>query len=153
MIKFEVTITIHRPLEDVFRFVAQGENGSKWNSAVKEVKQISEGPIGVGTRYWMLRELPSGKVENTYEIIEFEPNKKLSIKIVSGPTPFFYRYTFEPSGQSTQLSLDAEVDKEGLVEVLGTKARIAPEFLLTRFFRGGVESNFKSLKSILETRR
>ncbi len=51
MIKFEVTIIIHRPLEDVFRFVAQGENGSKWNSAVKEVKQISEGPVGVGTRY------------------------------------------------------------------------------------------------------
>ncbi len=153
MIKFEVTITIHRPLEDVFRFVVQGENNSKWNSAVKEVKQVSEGTVGVGTRYWMLRELPSGKVENTYEIIEFEPNKKLSIKIVSGPTPFLYRYTFEPSEQGTRLSLDAEVDKEGLVEVLGTKARIAPEFLLTRLFRGGVESNFKSLKSILETTR
>ncbi len=101
----------------------------------------------------MLRELPSGKVENTYEIVEFEPNRKLSIKIISGPTPFFYRYTFEPSGRVTRLSLDAEVDKEGLVEVLGTKARIAPEFLLTRFFRGGVESNFKSLKRILETGR
>lgn len=153
MIKFEVTITIRRPLEDVFRFVAQGENGSKWNSAVKEVKQVSEGTVGVGTQYWMLRELPNGKVENTYEITEFEPNKKLSIKIVSGPTPFFYRYTFEPSGESTRLSLHAEVDKEGLVEVLGTKARIAPEFLLTRFLREGVESNFKSLKSILETKR
>jgi hypothetical protein len=101
----------------------------------------------------MLRELPSGKVENIYEIIEFESNKTLAIKTISGPTPFFYRYTFEPSEQGTRLSLDAEVDREGLVAVLGTKARIAPDVLLTRFVRGGVESNFKSLKSILVTRR
>lgn len=151
MIKFEATIIINRPPEDVFGFVAQGENGSKWNYAVKEVKQVSEGPVGMGTQYWMLRELPSGEVENTYEIIEFEPNKKLSIKIISGPTPFVYRYTFEPSGQGTRLSLNAEVDKEGLVEVLGTKARFAPESLLTHSLKAGVEANFKSLKDILET--
>jgi uncharacterized protein YndB with AHSA1/START domain len=153
MIQFTTTVTIRRSVEEVFGFVVRGENGPKWNSAVREVQQLSEGPVGVGTRYRMLRELPGGKVENVYEITGFEPNRSLSIKIVSGPTPFVYHYSFEPSGQGTRLTLDAEVEKEGLVGVLGMKARIAPDFVLARFLKSGVESNFKTLKHILESGR
>ena len=83
MLKFDVNIMIEKPVEEVFRFVAEGENGSKWNSAVKSVRKITEGPVKVGTKYSMLRELPSGSVENTYEVIEYEENKKLSIKIIT----------------------------------------------------------------------
>ena len=30
MIQFEVSIAIEKPVEEVFGFVAEGENGSKW---------------------------------------------------------------------------------------------------------------------------
>ena len=151
MIKFEVSIVIEKPVEEVFGFIAKGENGSKWNSAVKSVRKISEGPVNVGTKYSMIRQLPSGSVENTYEVVEYEENKKLSIKIISGPTPFLYRYNFKSSGKSTELLLEAEAEKEGLIEVLGTKARIAPEFVLGGFVKRGVEENFQTLKSVLES--
>ncbi len=141
---------IERPVVDVFEFLADGENGSKWNSAVLAVRKISEGPVGVGTKYWMARQLANRRVENTYEVIEFESNKKLSIEIKSGPTPFVYRYTFEAVEKRTNLSLMAEAEKEGLVEVLGVKARLAPESFLTSFVKKGVESNFKTLKNLLE---
>jgi len=99
----------------------------------------------------MIRQLPSGSAENTYEVVEYEENKKLSIKIISGPTPFLYRYSFTPSDKGTELSLKAEAEKEGLVEVLGTKARVAPEFVLRGFVKRGVEENFQTLKSLLES--
>jgi uncharacterized protein YndB with AHSA1/START domain len=152
MLKFDVGIVIEKPVEEVFRFVAKGENGSLWNSAVREVRKISEGPVNVGTKYMMIRQLPNGRVENIYEVVEYEENKKLSIKIISGPTPFLYRYSFKPKGQATELSLEAEAEKEGLVEVLGAKARIAPEFVLAGFVKRGVEENFQTLKSLLESR-
>ncbi|MGZ4941871.1 MAG: hypothetical protein ACXV5P_06165, partial [Halobacteriota archaeon] len=79
-------------------------------------------------------------------------NKKLSIKIISGPTPFLYRYSFKPSDEGTAISLTAEAEKEGLIEVLGIKARIAPEFVLSGFVKKGVEENFQTLKSLLESR-
>lgn len=151
MITFEASILVRRPVKDVFEFVADGLNGSKWNSAVVEVMKISEGSIGIGTRYWMTRELPSGKVENTFEIIEYEPDKKLTVKITSGPTPFVYHYRFEPDEQGTMLSMTAEAEKKGLIEVLGLKARIAPESLLASFVKRGVEENFKTLKNLLES--
>ena len=86
MITFEVSVVIEKPLEQVFGFVAAGENGPKWNSAVKSVRKISEGPVNVGTKYAMMRQLPSGSAENTYEVVEYEENKKLSIKIISTDT-------------------------------------------------------------------
>ena len=150
MIRFEASIMIERPVVNVFEFVADGENGSKWNSAVLDVKKISEGPVGVGTQYWMARQLGNRRVENSYEVIEFEPNKKLSIKTRSGPTPFEYRYVFEGVEKRTSLSLVAEAEKEGLVDVLGVKARIAPEPVLASFLKRRVEANFRTLKNLLE---
>jgi hypothetical protein len=118
---------------------------------VVEVRKISEGSIGMGTKYWMARELPSGRAENTFEIIEYELEKKLTVKITSGPTPFVYHYRFEPVENGTILSMTAEADKEGLIEVFGIKARIAPEYLLARVIKRGVEENFKTLKNLLES--
>ncbi len=142
MIKFEVSIEIHRPVEDVFEFVADGRNAPRWNSAVREVRQISKDPVDVGTQYWMERKLPRGIVENTYEVVEYKPNERLSIKSTSGPTPFLYRYRFERSGMGTRLFLSGEGEVEGLANVLGP--------LLSRAVKRGVEDNVHTLKGILE---
>jgi hypothetical protein len=40
MLKFNVDIVIEKPIKEVFGFVVKGENGSLWNSVVKNVKKI-----------------------------------------------------------------------------------------------------------------
>ena len=151
MIEFEAKETINRSIDQVFEFVAKGENNSQWNSAVKLVTKISDGPVGEGSQYSMTRELPNGTSKNVYEIAEYEPNQLLTIKIISGPTPFVYRYEFEGTDGSTILSMKAQVDKEGVIDVLGTKAKISPEFVLSGLLKKGVETNLKTLKRILES--
>ena len=99
----------------------------------------------------MTRELPNGTAKNVYEIAEYEPNQLLTIKIISGPTPFVYRYEFEGTDGSTILSMKAQVDKEGVIDVLGTKAKISPEFVISGLLKKGVETNLKTLKRILES--
>jgi len=143
MIAFEVNVVISRPTEEVFRFVADGRNAPRWNSAVQEVKLVSEGPVALDTEYWMARELPRGRVENTYRIVEYEPNERLSIKTTSGPTPFLYRYTFDPVGSGTRLSLKAEASLEGVPRLLSPVA--------SRVVKRGVEANFETLKTLLES--
>lgn len=142
MITFEANTQIDRPVEDVFAFVADGRNGALWNSAVKEVRRTSEGPVGVGATYWMARDLPQGRVENTYQIGEFEPNRALTIRTTSGPTPFVYRYTFEPAKNGTRITLNAEVDL-GVANLLGPVAG--------RAVKSGVQANFATLKRLLES--
>ena len=48
MIRFENTVEIDRPIEEVFRFVANFENVPRWNYYVVDVRQLSEGPPAEG---------------------------------------------------------------------------------------------------------
>ncbi len=142
MIQFDVSIQIDRPLEQVFAYVADENNMARWNSAVQSVRQTSPEPTGVGATYHMVRQLPQGRAENTYKITAYQPNQELTIETTSGPTPFRYHYRFEPTGNGTQLSLAAEVKTSGLASLA------AP--LLTRGIKSGIETNFATLKQLLE---
>lgn len=144
MVRFNAEVVIKRPVEDVFSFVAHGENGSMWNSAVRQMRKTSEGPVGIGTEYWMSRQLPQGRVENTVQVVEYEPNKRYSIRVTSGPTPFLYRYEFEPQGGGTRMSLSAEGELGGVADLLSPIASIV--------VKRGVEANFQTLKKLLESR-
>ncbi|HEY8202444.1 MAG TPA: SRPBCC family protein [Actinomycetota bacterium] len=58
---FENTVTIERPAEDVFAFLADFENVPTWNYAVAETTKTSPGPVGVGTIYRQTRSTPRRK--------------------------------------------------------------------------------------------
>ena len=57
---FENTVTIQRPADEVFAFLADFENIPRWNYAIEETKKASAGPVGVGTRYRQTRTVPAG---------------------------------------------------------------------------------------------
>ena len=59
MATFENTVTIRRPIEEVFGFLADFENVPKWNYAIVETHKVSQGPVGVGTIYQQVRSVPS----------------------------------------------------------------------------------------------
>jgi hypothetical protein len=144
MFSFEENINVTKRREDVFLFIADGEKASPWNSAVKNVEKISSGPIGQGTRYRMIRQLPSGRVENEYEITEFVPFTTIVIQTVSGPTPFTYRYELDSKGDGTRITLKGEIETSDVSRI--------PETILKIGLRRGVRQNLEVLKSILENR-
>lgn len=143
MVRFTADVVIERPVQLVFAFVARAENGSMWNSAVRQVRQSSEGPVGVGTEYSMSRQLPSGPVENTLQVVDYQPNKSYAIRVTSGPTPFQYRYRVEPLGDRTRVSLSAEGSLGGPADLLSPIASIV--------VKRGVQANFETLKALLES--
>ena len=143
MIEFEVKIPIKCTIDNVFSFVSRGENLSAWNSAVKQVTKLTEGPVNKGTRYKMTRQLPNGRSDNTIEVSNYKPSSKLTIRTTTGPTPFVYHYSFEPKKETTEVSLRTEIEEEGLPFKL-------PNFLASRAIKRGVNDNLKTLKSILE---
>jgi uncharacterized protein YndB with AHSA1/START domain len=44
MAKFDISVTIKRPVEDVFAVISNPENAPKWQSGTLEAKQTSPGP-------------------------------------------------------------------------------------------------------------
>ena len=138
---FETDVSIERPVEEVFDYVADPRNFPRWNSAVQAVTPTS-GQGEPGSTYLMERELPGGHAENALEVVERERPTAFTIRTTSGPTPFVYRYRFAGEGETTRVELAAEVELSGIAGALGP--------LASRGVKRGVDSNFADLKRILE---
>jgi carbon monoxide dehydrogenase subunit G len=49
--RFGATVTVDRPVEAVFDFLADGENDRKFSPRVQQIEKATDGPPGVGTVY------------------------------------------------------------------------------------------------------
>ena len=137
MIRFQTAVEIARELDEVFEFVTAPGHYPEWNSAVESVTPVPE----TANRYVMKRQLTSGSATNELEIAAFPP-RALTLRTLSGPTPFVYRYTFEALGPGTRITLAAEVEFGGVAGFLGPLAAQA--------VKRGVDANFATLRQILE---
>jgi uncharacterized protein YndB with AHSA1/START domain len=142
--RFETSVRIRRPIEEVFDFVADPLNLRHWNSAVRTVWKTRGRRSEVGSTYSMERELPSGRARNDLEIFAHEFPAEFGIRTTSGPTPFSYRYAFTSNNGETVVAL------HGAFELDGLAARIGP--LAGRAVKRGVDDNLDKLKHILEMR-
>ena len=139
--KFETSVQIERPAEEVFDYVSEPENFPRWNSAVQAVRRTS-GEGDVGSTYLMERDLPGGRAENELEILTRSRPTEFDMRTTSGPTPFTYLYRFVSENGTTEVQLAAEVELSGVAGALGP--------LATRAVKRGVDANFATLKGILE---
>ena len=83
---------------------------SNWSSEVIEAKKISKGPIGVGTTSSSSVRLLGRRIENTFIITAFEPNKKLSSKTTSGPVEAIADLNFEPTEDGTKVTISVQAE-------------------------------------------
>lgn len=142
MTRFETSVLIERPLEDVFGYVSDPLNFPRWNSAVQDVRASAAGEGAVPSTYVMERTLPTGRAMNELEVIARDEPTEFAILTTSGPTPFVYRYRFSAENGGTAVHLEAEVDLQGPATLLGQ--------LAGRAVKRGVDDNFATLKAILE---
>jgi uncharacterized protein YndB with AHSA1/START domain len=142
VIEFETSVSIARPIEEVFAFVSDPLQFPRWNSAVLSTRRTSGASNEVGATYSMERELPTGRVRNELQIIARKPPTEFGIRTTSGPTPFVYRYGFRAEGGTAIVHLDAGVELKGapaLVRPLGAWG-----------VKRGVDANFAALRRTLE---
>jgi uncharacterized protein YndB with AHSA1/START domain len=145
VISFKTSVRIQCPIEEVFSYVSDPLTFPRWNSAVDAVRKTSAAENGVRAIYSMERQLPTGHAVNQLEVVASEPPERFAIRTTAGPTPFLYRYHFSAEEGATIVSLDAEVELPGAAALLPPIAR--------RLVKNGVDSNFATLKQILEMPR
>lgn len=105
------SITINRPVEDVFAYVADGEKCPQWRSGVLDIKRMN-GDGSVGTTYAQGVKGPMGRrIAADYMITTYEPNRALEFQTVAGPARPHGRYDFEHADGATRLTfaLDAKL--------------------------------------------
>jgi len=111
------SVTIRRPVEAVFAFVADGEKCPQWRPGVIDIKRLSGD--GAGTRYAQWVKGPMGRrIAADYEITVFEPNRRLEFQTVAGPARPHGRYDFEGVDGDTRLTFALDAQLTGLRRLL-----------------------------------
>lgn len=75
--RFEATVTIGRPIEEVFAFLADGTNDPKFSPRVLEIAKTTDGPPGVGTVYASTVKDAGMKTRREFELTEFDPPTRI----------------------------------------------------------------------------
>jgi carbon monoxide dehydrogenase subunit G len=75
--RFETTVVIDRPIEEVFAFLADGENDPKFSPRVLEIAKTTDGPPAVGTVYASTVKDAGMKTKREFKLTEFEPPTRI----------------------------------------------------------------------------
>ena len=138
----EHTVLIDRPPADVFAYLTDVSKLPEWQSSASEASV--EGEMRLGAHIHEVRSLLGRRGESTLEVTEYEPPRKFSLRVVSGPLPYEVQHTLTDENGRTRLDWVAEADTSKF-------PRIA-----VRMVAGAVEAQFKAdlerLKSVLEGR-
>lgn len=143
MIDFTNTITIDRPVTEVYDYLADLRNVPEWNWAIETTEQLTPGTIRVGTAYRQTRHTPSRSVEYL-RITALEPDELIAISGDLGPFSSVVSYTLESAGMSTRL------DNRIQLEPVGPARLAAP--VISGVITRSVADNLTTLKQNLEHR-
>jgi uncharacterized protein YndB with AHSA1/START domain len=77
-------VFIDRPIQDVFIYVANGENNARWRGGILEVARTSE-EIGLGATYRQVISGPNGRsVRHDYRVTTYDPPSRLHFQHMVG---------------------------------------------------------------------
>jgi uncharacterized protein YndB with AHSA1/START domain len=118
LVHIEGEIVIGRPVEEVFDFVADQQNEPRYNTQMRGSEKITEGPIGVGTRY--RAEVVTGRqvVPMVIEVTEFERPRMLASTTRMSSMDIRYALTFAPVSQGTRMRWVGDVEPKGWLRLL-----------------------------------
>ena len=145
MITTRVTVQIDRPVAEVFAFVTEPGNFPRWASAlVKESRQTSLGPVGVGTTFRQVNTLPGRRFVSEMRVVTYEPEQRFEYVTTSGPIRFSGHYTFTSTadGRSTRFTSVDESEPSGVLRFL--------QPLLQPFAQRQITANLNRLKAVIE---
>jgi uncharacterized protein YndB with AHSA1/START domain len=118
--QFEATTQIDRPIDEVFRFLADGTNDPKFSPRVLEITKTTDGPPGVGT-VWASTVKDAGmKTKREFKITEFEPPTKIRWAEISknAITADEGGYDLTPADGGTQVRIYNVLEGHGLGKLL-----------------------------------
>lgn len=106
------TVTIARPIETVFAFVADGTTAPRWRPGVLDIVLVSGS--GVGATYRQGVRGPMGRrIAADYRITGLTPNSQLEFEAIAGPVRPRGRYDFASVDGGTRLTFSLEADLTG----------------------------------------
>jgi len=144
MATVELSVTIARPVADVYRVLTTPELTPRWSSNAIEEHMTTPGPVRVGSRRRATVRRPGrGTTENEIEVTAIEPERSMAVRSIEAPVPFTSSWTFTPVGDATRVDWRWDFQLRGWMRPVDVI--LGPTF--GRTFRRDLDR----LKSMMET--
>jgi uncharacterized protein YndB with AHSA1/START domain len=111
------SIVINRSIDEVFAFVADGANATRWRSGVLDTAHASG--HGVGEVWTQGVKGPGGRrIAADYEITAVDPPRSLAFRAIAGPVRPTGEYRLATENGGTRLSFSLQAELSGLKKLL-----------------------------------
>ncbi len=145
MLKYEESIVIQCPVEQVFDYMQDIHREHEWQPNLREAEQTPEGTPGVGTVRRYVSEFMGKRFENVYINTIYEPNKRVAYKTApDSDTQAVGEIVWAAKGDATRVTMRVEADVGGLL-------RFVPNSLVLSLARKELLDTLARLKNRLET--
>jgi uncharacterized protein YndB with AHSA1/START domain len=141
MIRVEHTTFINRPVGEVFAFLAEPANQTRWQDDLVRAEMVSGNPQ-TGAEFVEVRKFMGREMESRLQLTAFEPDRLLSAKVVKGPVPFEVTQTLEPDGSGTKLTMVLEGEPGGFFKLA--------EGMVRKQLEADIQKDSLRLKEVLE---
>lgn len=145
MATIEYSLTIEKPISEVFSYVSDFTKHPEWQPDITAVHQ-SEGKTRVGAMVSERRKLRVliYHLDLNVDVIDYHLNKKIECKGTTGTFPVNIVYTFEPSGRTTRVTETLTIHLWGPHRLLGG--------FVVRAMRNRMQKTWNNLKQLMESR-
>lgn len=136
----QIAIDCSRP--ELFNFISNYENDTKWRSGVIEMRQSTKGFTKKGTVTRESIKIFGFNSKNLAQVTEFEDNTKLSFKVLKGFTGIFGHRLIREQNGSLVFEYSLSFDLQGAMLFLMKLSKAS--------YRSRIRKDLKKLKKIIE---
>jgi uncharacterized membrane protein len=115
----ENEVIINKPIDEVYQFLADGTNNTKWRPGVVSISLRSGASGTVGAEYAQLLKGPGGShIAGDYKITVASPSKELSFTVIAGPARPTGGYYLEAAQTGTKVRFVLDLQPKGLARLM-----------------------------------
>ena len=99
------SVVINRPVAEVSEYAADPDNAPLWYENIKSVDWKTPPPVQVGSHIDFVAHFLGRRLAYTYEVVEFVPGRRLTMRTQGPPFPMETTYTWEEDNGATRMTL------------------------------------------------
>lgn len=141
---FELTESIARPPKEVFEVLSNPTRAAEFLDNIKESKQLTDGPIAVGTKFRETRVVNGKEASADLLVSVYEPDSRIGISTEAEGITVAYNYHLSPQDDGTRLTWACELEASGL------RRMMLP--MVAAIMKKEDGNHLRQLKSYLEAR-
>ena len=129
MIRESASVRIERPAEQVWDYFTDVGNDPDWNPQAVSVRKTSDGPLGVGSRFHVVRKM-SGAMDLEYT--EYSRPLRWTLRRVGRGMRFTYQAELTPSAGGTELTSRMQLEPNTALKLFSPVLRSVTARQLTQ---------------------